>query len=72
MEYRLAGFKNVQTKQGIKVSEIWDEIMPNNQICTLEQAKVCMKAVESFMKEMKNQKVQGIMILCIGHIIRNM
>ncbi len=53
-EYRLAGFWNVQTEQGIKNSEIRDEIIPENRICTLEQAEVYVKAVESFMEEMKS------------------
>lgn len=52
-DYQLAGFWNVQTEQGIKVSEIRDEITPKNRICTLEQAEVYMKAVESFMEDMK-------------------
>ena len=52
-DYQLAGFWNVQTEQGIKVSEVRDEITPENRICTLEQAEVYMKAVESFMEELK-------------------
>lgn len=44
----------MQTEQGIKVSEIKDEITPENRICTLEQAEVYVKAVESFMEEMKS------------------
>ena len=44
----------MQTEQGIKVSEIRDEITPENRICTLEQAEVYVKAVENFMKEMKS------------------
>ena len=52
-DYQLAGFWNVQTEQGIKVSEIRGEIAPENRICTLEQAEVYMKAVESFMEEVK-------------------
>jgi len=52
-DYRMAGFRNVQTEQAIKVFEIRDEITPENRICTLEQAEVYMKAVESFMEEMK-------------------
>ncbi len=51
-DYRLAGFWNVQTKQAIKVSEIREEIIPENRICTLEQAEVYVKAVEKFMEEM--------------------
>lgn len=51
--YTLAGFWNVQTEHGIKISEIRDEITPENRICTLEQAEVYIKAVESFMEEMK-------------------
>ena len=51
--YTLAGFWNVQTDSGIKISEIKDEIIPENRICTLEQAEVYVKAVESFMEEMK-------------------
>ena len=53
-DYQLAGFWNMQTEQGIKVSEIRDEITPENRICTLEQAEVYVKAVENFMKEMKS------------------
>lgn len=52
-DYQLVGFWNVQREQGIKVSEIRDEITPENRICTLEQAEVYVKAVESFMEEMK-------------------
>lgn len=52
-DYQLAGFWNVQTEQGIKVSEIRDEITPENRVCSLEQAEVYIKAVESFMEEMK-------------------
>lgn len=51
-DYRLAGSWNVQTKQAIKVSEIREEIIPENRTCTLEQAEVYVKAVESFMEEM--------------------
>ena len=43
----------MQTEHGIKVSEIRGEITPENRICTLEQAEVYMKAVESFMEELK-------------------
>lgn len=53
MSYTLAGFWNVQTDSGIKISEIKDEFTPENRICTLEQAEVYVKAVESFMEEMK-------------------
>lgn len=52
-DYRLVGFWNVQTEEAIKVLEIRDEITPENRICTLEQAEVYMKAVESFVEEMK-------------------
>lgn len=52
-DYQLAGFWNVQTKQTIKVFEIRDEIIPENRICTLEQAEMYMKAVENFMENMK-------------------
>ena len=52
-DYRLVGFWNVQTEQAIKVLEIRDEIISENRICTLEQAKMYMKAVESFMEEVK-------------------
>ena len=52
-DYQLAGFWNMQTERGIKVSEIREEIIPENRICTLEQAEVYVKAVESFMEEMK-------------------
>ena len=37
----------------IKISEMRDEITLENRICTLEQAEVYMKVVESFMVEMK-------------------
>ena len=53
-DYQLARFWNVQTEQGIKISEIRDEITPKNRICILEQAEVYVKAVESFMEEMKS------------------
>lgn len=43
-DYKLAGFWNVQTEHGIKISEIRDEITPENRICTLEQAEVDIKA----------------------------
>lgn len=52
-DYRLVGFWNVQTEQAIKVLEIRDEITLENRICTLEQAEVYMKSVESFMKEIE-------------------
>ena len=52
-DYRLAGFWNVQTEQAIKVSDIREEITPENRICTLEQAEVYVKAVENFMEEVK-------------------
>ena len=55
-DYRLAGFWNVQTKQSIKVSEISEEIIPENRICTLEQAEVYVKAVESFMEDIKTEE----------------
>ncbi len=55
-EYKLAGFWNVQTEQAIKVFEIKDEIIAENRICTLEQAEVYVKAVESFMEEMKSEE----------------
>ena len=55
-DYRLAGFWNVQTKQAIKVYEIKDEIIPENRICTLEQAEVYVRAVESFMEDMKTEE----------------
>ena len=54
-DYQLAGFWNLQTKQGIKVFEIRDEITPKNQICTLEQTEVYMKALENFMEDMKKE-----------------
>ncbi len=41
----VAGFWNVQTEQAVKVSDIRDEITPENRICTLEQAEVYVKAV---------------------------
>ena len=52
-DYRLVGFWNVQTEQAIKVLEIREEITSENRICTLEQAKMYMKTVESFMEEVK-------------------
>ncbi len=52
-EYQLAGFWNVQTEQAVKISEIREEIIPENWICTLEQAEVYVKAVENFMENMK-------------------
>lgn len=55
-DYRLVGFWNMQTEQGIKVFEIRDEIIPENRICTLEQTEVYMKAVESFMEDMTDKK----------------
>lgn len=51
-DYRLVGFWNVQTEQAIKVLEIRDEITLENRICTLGQAEVYMKAVESFVEDM--------------------
>ncbi len=56
MDYRLAGFWNVQTKQAVKVSDIREEIMPENRICTLELAEVYVKAVESFMEDMEPEE----------------
>lgn len=58
IDYRLAGFQNVQTEQNIRVINIQDEIIPENRICTLEQAEVYVKAVESFMVEMKLEKTR--------------
>lgn len=55
-EYKLAGFWNVRTEHAIKIFEIKDEITPENRICTLEQAEVYVKAVESFMEEMKSEE----------------
>ena len=55
-EYQLAGFWNVQTEQAIKVSDIREEITPENRICTLEQAEVYVKAVESFMEDMEPEE----------------
>ena len=52
-EYRLAGFWNVQKEQAVKVSEIREEIMPENRICTSE---VYVKAVESFMDDMEPEE----------------
>lgn len=43
----------MQIEQAIKFFEIRDEITSENPICTLEQAEVYMKAVESFIEEMK-------------------
>ncbi len=55
-EYRLAGFWNVQKEQAVKVSEIREEIMPENRICTLGLAEVYVKAVESFMEDMEPEE----------------
>lgn len=57
-DYRLVGFRNVQTEDNIRVYEIKDEITPKNRICTLEQAEVYVKAVESFMDEMKPEETR--------------
>ncbi|MCI8365602.1 MAG: hypothetical protein HFG34_11750 [Eubacterium sp.] len=57
-DYRPAGFRNVQTEQNIRVIDIKDEIIPENRICTLEQAEVYVKAVESFMEEMKPEETR--------------
>lgn len=57
-DYRLAGFRNVQTEQNIRVIDIRVEIIPENRICTLEQAEVYVKAVESFMEEMKLEETR--------------
>ena len=46
----------MQTKQAIKVSEIREQITPENRICTLEQAEVYMKAVESFMEDVEPEE----------------
>ncbi|MDE5777720.1 MAG: MerR family transcriptional regulator [Lachnospiraceae bacterium] len=51
-------FRNVQTEQNIKMYEIKDEIIPENRICTLEQAEVYVKAVENYMEEMKPEKTR--------------
>ncbi len=58
IDYRLAGFWNVETEQAIRVLDIRDEITSENRICTLEQAEVYVKAVEIFMEDMavKNEK----------------
>lgn len=60
-DYRLAGFWNVQTEQAVKVSEIREEITPEKRICTLEQAEVYVKAVESFMEDMVDKKRHHIL-----------
>lgn len=52
----VAGFWNVQKEQAVKVSEIREEIMPENRICTLELAEVYVKAVESFMEDMEPEE----------------
>jgi len=57
-DYRLAGFRNAQTKQNINLYEIKDEITPKNRICMLEQAEVYVKAVENFMEEMKLEETK--------------
>ena len=46
----------MQTEQNIKVYEIKDEITTENRICTLEQAEVYVKAVESFMEDMEPEE----------------
>lgn len=58
IDYRLVGFRNMQTEQNIRVIDIKDEIIPENRICTLEQAEVYVKAVESFMEEMKLEETR--------------
>lgn len=72
LDYRLVGFWNVQTKQTIKVSEIREEIIPENRICTLEQAEVYVKSVESFMEDMESEERARDNHLMIGHKMRNM
>ena len=57
-DYRLAGFRNMQTEQNIRVVDIKNEIIPENRICTLEQAEVYVKAVESFMEEIKPEETR--------------
>lgn len=44
------------SRQAVKVSEIREEIMPENRICTLELAEVYVKAVESFMEDMEPEE----------------
>ncbi len=56
IDYRLAGFRNMQTEQNIRIIDIRDEITPKNRICTLEQAEVYVKAVESFMVDIKPEE----------------
>ena len=53
VSYTLVGFWNLRTKSTIRISEIHDEIAPENRICTLEQAAVYIKAVENFMEDMR-------------------
>ncbi len=62
----------MQTKQTIKVSEIREEIIPENRICTLEQAEVYVKSVESFMEDMESEERARDNHLMIGHKMRNM
>lgn len=57
-DYQLVGFRNVQTEDNIRVYEIQDEITAKNRICTLEQAEVYVKAVESFMEELKPEETR--------------
>lgn len=58
-DYSLAGFWNVQTEQAVKASEIRDEIIPENRVCTLEQAEVYVKAVENFMENLESEERAG-------------
>ncbi len=55
-DYRLAGFRNMRMEQNIRLIDIKDEITPENRMCTLEQADVYVKAVESFMEELKPEE----------------
>ena len=58
VSYTLVGFWNLRTKSTIRISEIHDEIAPENRICTLEQAAVYVKAVENFMEDMRQGEEQ--------------
>lgn len=56
----LVGAENdlMLTEQNIRVVDIKNEIIPENRICTLEQAEVYVKAVESFMEEMQPEETR--------------
>lgn len=57
--YTFVGFWNLRTKSTIRITEIRDEITPENRICTLEQAAVYVKAVENFIEDMRQGEGAG-------------